>query len=217
MHTYYIIYCIPVCTYIILKRVCFYTYVYIFTYTKTYVIIKMITLESSIYKVHMHDVSNVHVYSTTLLNVQLYSRASIGKYFSFRIEISQGILVLFVRHHTLISGADTLVTGSKILFCSQDVFVVWHGVFELCFIGTFHAKLHLSIFVAFGKFFSAIRFTAKTNHFLAFKFDCKESRGTFTLGCEWGDKPVMLVTFKSGSSGSSGLIKSSTFSAVIPR
>ena len=156
----------------------------------------MITLESSIYKVYVHDISNVHVYSTTLLNVQWYSRASIGKYFSFWVKISQGILVLFVRHYTLISGADTLVRGSKILFRSQDVFAAWHGVFELCFIDTFHAKLHLSRFVDFGKFFSAIRFIAKTNHFVAFKFDFKESRGTFTLGCEWGDKPVMLVTFK---------------------
>ena len=82
------------------------------------------------------------------------------------------------------------------MFRSQDLFVVWHGVFELCFIDTFHAKLHLFRFVAFRKFFSAIRFTAKTNHFVAFKFDFKESRGTFTLGCEWGDKPVMLVSFK---------------------
>ena len=49
---------------------------------------------------------------------------SIGKYFSFWIEVSQGILVLFVRHHTLFFGMDTLVTGSKILFGVQDVFVV---------------------------------------------------------------------------------------------
>ena len=87
-----------------------YMFIYLciyFTYTKTYVIIKMITLESSIYKVH--DVSSVHI---KLLNVQWYSRASIRKYFSFQIEISQGILVLLVRHHALISGADTLVRGS---------------------------------------------------------------------------------------------------------
>ena len=78
------------------------------------------------------------------------------------------------------------------------MFVVWHGVFELCFIDTLHAKLHLFRFVAFGKFFSAIRFTAKTNHSVTFKFDFKESRGTFALGCEWGggDKTVMLVLFK---------------------
>ena len=37
---------IPVCTYIILRRICFYTYVYILLI----LIIKMITLESSIYK-----------------------------------------------------------------------------------------------------------------------------------------------------------------------
>ena len=112
----------------------------------------MITLKSSIYKVHMHDVSNVHVYSTKLLNVQRYSRASISKYFSCRIEISQGILVLFVRHHSLIFGTDALVRGSKILFHSQDVFIVWHGVFKLSFIDTFHAKLDLSRFVPFRKF-----------------------------------------------------------------
>ena len=64
----------------------------------------------------MQDVSNVHVYSTTLLNVQWYSRVSIGKYFSFLVEISQDILVLFVRHYTLISGADSLVRDSKICF-----------------------------------------------------------------------------------------------------
>ena len=177
--------------------------------------IMLITLESSVYKVHVHDVSNVHVYSTTLLNVRWYSRASTGKYFSFRIEISQGILVLFVHHHTLISGVDTLVRGSKILFRGQDVFVVWHGVFELCFIDTFHAKLHLSRFVAFEKFFSAIQFTAKTNHFVGFKFNFKESRGTFTLGCEWVTNQLCL--FRSNSSQGSGLIKSSTFSAAIPR
>ena len=141
----------------------------------------MITLESSIYKVHVYDISNVHVYCTILLNVQWYSRVPISKYFSFQIEISQGILVLFVHHYTLISGADTLVRGSKILFRSQDVFVVWHGVFELCFIYTFHAKLHMPRFVTFRKFFSAIRFTAKTNHFVTFKFNFQESRGMFTL------------------------------------
>ena len=37
---------------------------------------------------------------------------------------------------------------------------------------------------------------AKTNHFVAFKFNFKESTGAFTLGSEWGDKPVMLVSFK---------------------
>ena len=47
-----------------------------------------------------------------------------------------------------------------------------------------------------GKKFCTVRFTAKANHFVAFKFDFKESRGTFALGCEWGDKPVMLVSFK---------------------
>ena len=97
-------------------------------------------LESSIYKVRMHDVSNVHI---KFLNVQRYSRASIGKYFSFWIDVSQGILVLFVHHHTLIFGTGTLVTGSKILFGGQDVFVVWHGVLKLSFIDTFHTKLDL--------------------------------------------------------------------------
>ena len=58
---------------------------------------------------------NVH---TKFLNVQRYSRASISKYFSFWIEVGKGILVLFVRHHTLVFGADTLVTGSKILLGS---------------------------------------------------------------------------------------------------
>ena len=52
------------------------------------------------------------------LNVHRYSRASIGKYFWFWTEISKGILVLFVCHHTLIFGADTLATGSKILLGS---------------------------------------------------------------------------------------------------
>ena len=171
MHAYYNIYCYT-CMYIYYIKVYMFLCLCIyFTYTKTYVIIKMITLESSIYKFHVHDVSNVHVYSTTLLNVQWYSRASIGKYLLFRIEISQGILILFVHHHTLISSVDTLVRGSKILLRSQNVFLVWHGVFELCLIDTFLAKLHLSRFVTFGKFFSAIRFTAKTNHFVAFKFD----------------------------------------------
>ena len=49
----------------------------------------------------------------------------------------------FVRHHTLIFGTDTLVTGSKILFGIQDVFVVWHGVLKLSFIYTLHAELDL--------------------------------------------------------------------------
>ena len=44
--------------------------------------------------------------------------------FCFWIEVSKGILVLFVCDHTLIFGTDTLVTGSKILLGSQDVFVV---------------------------------------------------------------------------------------------
>ena len=43
---------------------------------------------------------------------------SIGKYFLFWIEISKGILVQFVRHHTLIFDADTLVMASKILLSS---------------------------------------------------------------------------------------------------
>ena len=107
MHAYYIIYCYT-CMYIYYMKACMFLYLCIyFTYTKTYVIIKMITLESSIYKVHMHDLSNVHVYSTTLLNVQWYSHA---KYFSFWIDISQGILVLCVHHHTFISGADNFVS-----------------------------------------------------------------------------------------------------------
>ena len=55
---------------------------------------------------------NVH---TKFLNVQRYSCVSIGKYFSFWIEVGKGILVLFVRHHTLVFGMDTLITGSKIL------------------------------------------------------------------------------------------------------
>ena len=90
----------------------------------------------------MYDVSNICSY-IKFLNVQRYSRASIGKYFSFWIEVSQGILVLFVCYHTLIFGTDTLVTGSKILFGVQDVFVVWHGVLKLYFIDTLHAKLDL--------------------------------------------------------------------------
>ena len=119
MDAYYSMYCHTyMYTYYIKAYMFLYLCIY-FTCTKTYVIIKMITLESSIYK--MHDVSSIHI---KLLNVQWYSHASISKYFSFRIEISQGILVLFVRHHTLISGTDTLVRGSKILFRSQDVFVV---------------------------------------------------------------------------------------------
>ena len=63
--------------------------------------------------------------------------------FRFWIEVSQAILVLFVRHHALILGMDTLVTGSKIFFGVQDVFVVWHGVLKLSFIDTLHAKLDL--------------------------------------------------------------------------
>ena len=86
-----------------------------FTYTKTYVIIKMITLESSIYKVHVHDVSSVHVYSTTLLNVQWYSRASIGKYLSFRKEISLGILVLF--YVTILSSLVRISWLEALKFC----------------------------------------------------------------------------------------------------
>ena len=65
MHAYYSIYYIYY-TYIIFILILKYID---FTYTKTYVMIKTITLKSSIYKVHVRDVSNVHVYSTKLLNI----------------------------------------------------------------------------------------------------------------------------------------------------
>ena len=77
--------------------------------------IVIINTEFSIYKICMHDISNVHL---NFFNVQRYSHVSIRKYFSFQIEISKGILVLFVHHHTLIFGTDTLVTSSKILLGS---------------------------------------------------------------------------------------------------
>ena len=62
----------------------------------------------------------------------------------FWIKICEGILVMFVRHHTLVFGMDTLVTGSEILFCSQDVFIMCHGVLKLSFIDTFHIEFDLA-------------------------------------------------------------------------
>ena len=82
------------------------------------------------------------------------------------------------------------------MFGNQDVFVVWDGVLKLPFIDTFHTKLDLGRWIFGGKKFCTVGFTAKTNHFGAFIFDFKESRGMFTLGCKWSDKPVMLVSFK---------------------
>ena len=71
-----------------------------------------------------------------------------------------------------------------------------HRVFELSFIYSFHTKFDLSRFVAFRKFFSAIRLAAKTNHFVSFKFNLEKSRSTFALWCMKGDKPVMLVSIE---------------------
>ena len=174
-----------------------------------------VSLESSIHKVHVYDVSNVHVYSTTLLNVQWYSRASIGKYFVFRIEISQGILVLSVRHHTLISGADTLVRGSKLLFRSQDVFVVWHGLFELCFIDTFMLNFTCPGLSLSGNF-SVQYDLLKRPIILSPLNSTLKSPGVRLPWCTSGVRN-QLCLFHSNFSRSSGLIKSSTFSAVIPR
>ena len=41
-------------------------------------------------------------------------------------------------------SSDTGVAGMKVLFSVQDMFVVWHRIFELTFIDTFHAELELT-------------------------------------------------------------------------
>ena len=105
-----------------------------FIYIYNYMIMNIINI-----RVFYIESPNVH---TKFLNVQLKVQLCVHQQVLFVLDRSKsGILVLFVRHHTLIFGTDTLVTGSKILFGVQDVFVVWHGVLKLSFMDTLHAKL----------------------------------------------------------------------------
>ena len=133
----------------------------------------------------------------------------------FQIEISKGILVLFVSHHTLIFGSDTYVSGSKILFCSHDVLVEWHRVLKLSFIDTFHTKLDLGGWTFSGKKFVQYNLLQKPIILSPLNSTLK-SPG---ICLPWGASGVtnQLCLFCSNSSQSLGLIKSSTFSGMIPR
>ena len=75
---------------------------------------------SYIYKVCVHDVSNVHMKSMYFCHAQSFqmSRGAVVQpsAFSFGIVVSQSILFLFIGHHTLVFSLDTRVASTKVFF-----------------------------------------------------------------------------------------------------
>ena len=83
-------------------------------------------------------------------------------------------------HHALVFGTDTGVAGTKVLFSVWHVLVMYHRVFELSFVYTFHGELDLSRQIFSGKEFCTVGFATKSGDFVTFKLDFKRSGSTFS-------------------------------------